>query len=392
VTKSQESEAVKLSDFIDIDDKHREAYLCSKGSVLGNQKLPINFRTIDNGIVQFSASGIFTKSQIINAFSSTLKVKKIYVVDLVKEYHGFIDYVQDAIPFTWRSLYNEVNFGVTYPDIELCEEEVIEKIREKLRNEPIEIISRFSSNEGAVEEVYQKIKINKYESIVTESELLKEEKINYLRLPCTDHSPPPYEAILDLAYFTQNTFDPQTDWVHFHCHGGKGRSTTFSLIFDMFMRFESGNLSQTSFETLIDFHRENGGKDLAMTPIEIWKQDLAEERYNLLGKLYYLLLKIEENGLKDIYSVALKIAFLNQNQQLDHMTFSRIVLDSGPVVQEIIAFDKNIENNLYNLYLNPDILNVEFNSDSSNVLDDCHGSDNSDDSPIYLELEQSIDF
>lgn len=377
---------MQLSDFIYIDDKHREAYLCStryiwNDDILRNEQMPVNFRTINNGMVEFSASGIFTKLQIINTFSK-LKAKKIYIVDLLKEYHGFIDFSENAIPFTWRALNNTVNFGVDYNKIEGSEKDIIYRMVEKLFSGPIEIISSFLSNEGGVKEIYHKVLINKYETIISEKELVNQLNINYIRLPCPDYSPPPYEAILDLAYFTQNTFDRENDWVHFHCHGGRGRSTAFSLIFDMFMRLESGNLSRTSFETLLEFHKENGGKDLAMTPIEIWKQELAEERYNLLGNLYNLLLKIEENGLKDIYSVALKIAFLNENQQLDHMTFSRIVLDSGPIVQEIIASDKNIESKLYDLYLNPDILNVEFNSDSSNVLDDCHGSDNLDDSPI----------
>jgi protein-tyrosine phosphatase len=372
---------MKLSDLITIDKEvHLDADLCSNrhlwdGNGLKNHKLPINFRTINNGIVEFSASGIFTKSQIVNAFSN-VNAKTIYVVDLLKEYHGFIDCSRDAIPFTWRALYNTVNFGVSYQNVEENEKQIIDKMRQKLANKAINIIAGFSSNEGAVEKIYQEVKINKYKSIVSEETLLKGEKINYLRLPCPDHTSPSYKSILDLAYFTQNTFDAQNDYIHFHCHGGKGRSTTFSVIFDMFIRLEHSVLNKISFETLLDFHRESGGKDLATHPTEGWKVELAEERYNILGQLYNLLNRIEKCGLKDIYSVALKIVFLNKHQTLDNISFSRIILDAGPIVQERIASDKAIEAALYDLYCNPDILNEGYyNYESSNVLDDCQGID-----------------
>ena len=65
---------ILLSDILTLDDKHQEAYLCST-QYLWNKKslkdeaksgLPIKFRVIQNNINQFSASGIFTKSQLKN--------------------------------------------------------------------------------------------------------------------------------------------------------------------------------------------------------------------------------------------------------------------------------------------------------------------------------------
>jgi hypothetical protein len=230
-------------------------------------------------------------------------------------------------------------------------------MRQKFHDEPIKIISLFSSNEGAVDAIQQIIKINKFKSILSEKQLLKNEDINYLRLPSKDYSALNHEVIIDFAKFTQNQFNPKTDWIHIHCHGGMGRSTSLSLLFDMFMRLENSILSNTSFSDLIKFHSDNGGKNLSETPHYAWKQELAIERYSVLNKIYNLLLNIDKYGLKDIYSTAMKVFFLHQSNELHNTTFTSIILDAGDIVQNKLCSDTNLENKLYSLYLNPDILN-----------------------------------
>src|SRR5262249_8189956 len=55
--------------------------------------------------------------------------------------------------------------------------------------------------------------------------------VSYHRLPVTDHCPP-FEMLEPfITLFTQ--IDPAKDWVHFHCHGGDGRTTTFLALYDM---------------------------------------------------------------------------------------------------------------------------------------------------------------
>jgi len=55
--------------------------------------------------------------------------------------------------------------------------------------------------------------------------------VSYHRLPVADHCPPftVQVAFLDLL----KQIDLGKDWVHFHCHGGDGRTTTFLALFDM---------------------------------------------------------------------------------------------------------------------------------------------------------------
>lgn len=377
---NKEQEIIKLSDIIDIDGRHIDGNLCStkhiwnKNGLKDEAKigLPINFRVIENDINSFSASGIFTKLQLKNAAKHIKdtypQVEKIHIIDLMKEYHGFIDYGQNAIPFSFRAPHNTVNFGVVYKDVERCEDNIFNKMREKFSDKSIDLISLFSSNQGAVDNIYQTVKLHKYKSILTEHDLTRGENMVYHRLPSIDHSPPSYSGIIDLAKFTQNEFDTKSDWIHIHCHGGKGRSTSFSILFDMFMRLENSTLDSISFTDLLKFHIDSGGINISATPNESWKQDLAVERYHVLNKIYNLLLAVDKYGLKDVYSVALNIFFLHKTNEIDNTTFSSIIRDSGENVQNIVCSDRGLEAKLYSLYLNPDVLEINhcelFNSDS----------------------------
>jgi hypothetical protein len=55
--------------------------------------------------------------------------------------------------------------------------------------------------------------------------------VSYLRLPVTDHCAPESDAVSVFLEMLGNV-DAAT-WVHFHCHGGDGRTTTFLTMYDM---------------------------------------------------------------------------------------------------------------------------------------------------------------
>lgn len=69
----------------------------------------------------------------------------------------------------------------------------------------------------------------------TEAQLLAAigmgEKLKYVRVPVTDHCAPDWDS---LKIFFDALHDmPAPAWVHFHCHGGDGRTTSFMAIYDM---------------------------------------------------------------------------------------------------------------------------------------------------------------
>jgi len=55
--------------------------------------------------------------------------------------------------------------------------------------------------------------------------------ISYLRLHVTDHCAPEDDAMRTFLQTLGNV--AATTWVHFHCHGGDGRTTTFLTTYDM---------------------------------------------------------------------------------------------------------------------------------------------------------------
>lgn len=55
--------------------------------------------------------------------------------------------------------------------------------------------------------------------------------VKYVRIPVTDHCAPSSAAINVFRALAGEV--TSNDWVHFHCHGGDGRTTTFLAMYDM---------------------------------------------------------------------------------------------------------------------------------------------------------------
>jgi hypothetical protein len=53
----------------------------------------------------------------------------------------------------------------------------------------------------------------------------------YVRLPVTDHCKPGGDVLLQFIKLCDSL--SSGDWLHCHCHGGDGRTTTFLALFDM---------------------------------------------------------------------------------------------------------------------------------------------------------------
>ncbi len=165
-----------------------------------------------------------------------------------------------------------------------------------------------------------------------------------------DHQSPSYEVLISFASFIQNEFNPETDWLHIHCNGGKGRSTSFSLFFDMLMRLQKGSLDTITFPELLQIHKDSGGKDLNIQKIDDWKQEYIVQRYSVLKSLYKNLIKIQDYGLKDVFSTALTIILLKEQGNLEKQSFESIVKNSGQVVTKKIDGDLDLHLKLLKFY------------------------------------------
>jgi hypothetical protein len=62
--------------------------------------------------------------------------------------------------------------------------------------------------------------------------------VEHVRIPVTDHCAPSDAALAALGTLWKKVGG--NDWVHFHCHGGDGRTTTFLALYDMLCWKKSG--------------------------------------------------------------------------------------------------------------------------------------------------------
>ena len=121
----------------------------------------------------------------------------------------------------------------------------------------------------------------------------------YHRFPTPDHCPP-FEMLQPFVDLFRQ-IDPNRDRVHFHCHGGDGRTSTFLALYDMAYWFT--NWKTDRFPTLDGFaNRQCNLFDYSLNPAHDcegkkvtpdWKYKLAEIRWFVLGFMRWYIL----NGL-----------------------------------------------------------------------------------------------
>ena len=104
--------------------------------------------------------------------------------------------------------------------------------------------------------------------------------MKYLRLPITDHIEPP-EGWMS-RFLGEMSRIPKGDWIHVHCRGGVGRTTTVMTMIDMYR-----NRHFYTFEEYLDRQVENGGKDLRALPDKThWKYNHHVKRLEYIRQFY----------------------------------------------------------------------------------------------------------
>lgn len=81
-------------------------------------------------------------------------------------------------------------------------------------------------------------------SAASEEELARRNNIRYFRLTVPDHMRPSDEDVDRFIAFVRGLH--KADWLHFHCHAGMGRTTTFLVMYDMLL-----NADRVSLEDIV---------------------------------------------------------------------------------------------------------------------------------------------
>ncbi|OGT45395.1 MAG: hypothetical protein A3E83_00195 [Gammaproteobacteria bacterium RIFCSPHIGHO2_12_FULL_41_20] len=169
-----------------------------------------------------------------NVFYSTRhKIKRIAVVDLRGESHGYLN--QDAITLAIK--HDWVNRDKTHVQALQAEHTWLQSLR---KHAVIAVLTdeQFDTGDFADSKFITQM------SVQSEADVVKKLAMGYLRLTVTDHMAPNVAETDRFVDFVKTL--PSDTWVHFHCRGGKGRTATFMIMFDMLH-----NADKVSFNDII---------------------------------------------------------------------------------------------------------------------------------------------
>lgn len=213
-----------------------------------------------------SASGQFSENELKMMMEKISQdPSQVIIVDLRQESHGFMN----GMAVSWRTQNGWSNLGKTLNEIERDQASRLQQ----------------AIQQGCVLINYTKTQERDFvatiNSINVEPEIVQSAGAHYFHLPITDYLKP-NDADIDLFLdFIKNI--PKRSWLHFHCCAGKGRSSTFFVIYDMLH-----NAKKVSLSDIFARHALIGGKDFEadFDPKKAWKHEFALERLIFLKKFY----------------------------------------------------------------------------------------------------------
>lgn len=228
-----------------------------------------------------SASGQFNGPSFVKTFKK-IPNSQIVVLDLRLESHGFAD----NMAISWYGKKNAINQGLTLEQITEKERVLLASLNQNQDLNYHEITKKIS---GIILEVEPKQ--TDYKTLQTEKDMLASLGVGYKRLPVLDRNAPD-DAILDeFVSFVNNL--PEDTWLHMHCRGGKGRATTFMVLYDVIK-----NAKHVSLDTIFERQAFFGPKDLRTfpsSPEKLWKRPMSIERLNKI-KLFYQYRQSDDYG------------------------------------------------------------------------------------------------
>ena len=191
---------------------------------------------------------------------------KIFMIDLRQESHGFAN----SLPVSWYAKHNAANANKNTYEVMADEIERLENLRgtettfEPLGNadtkafKPITIIPRV---------------------VETEQDVSEKVGFVYKRFAAADMQFPAPEIVDDFIIFVANL--PENSWLHFHCHAGHGRTTTFLVMYDIMKN------PDLSLEEICKRQYLLGGSNLLLEPEgNDWNSSMARDRAKKI-RLFY---------------------------------------------------------------------------------------------------------
>ncbi|MGH2575662.1 MAG: fused DSP-PTPase phosphatase/NAD kinase-like protein [Ignavibacteria bacterium] len=266
-----------------------------------NNPLPQNFRTCTDSLkssdvipditglssLRVSGSAQFWEKNL-SVMKDVIGAQNITIVDLRQESHGFVN----GMPVSWYGKYDWANLGMTGDEVILDERQRLDSL---LRKGSITISEKTQKNKSTGEITGKKYLIVEVETVSEERETAEKYGFSYFRIAVTDHRSPGLKDVNRFVEFVRGL--PEDAWLHFHCHAGDGRTTTFMAMYDM-MR----NAKKAELKDILQRQYLLGGIDLSKDDdFPEYDRQYAIERTEFLGK-FYLYCKSNSDNYKTGYS------------------------------------------------------------------------------------------
>lgn len=221
--------------------------------------------------LQAAASAQFSERTLKNAIKQLPGA--IWMVDLRRESHIFFN----GLPVSWYAQRNATNLQLTAEQVLTME---LTWLSELQLGQSLIVQDIIKKNAGVIlESKPVEVIISQLES---EKQLTQRLGIGYSRFLVQDHHRPDDETVDQFIELVKN-LKPNT-WLYFHCRAGKGRSTTFMVLYDILK-----NAKTVSLDDILLRQKRLGGSyfgHLSVKPESAWKLEPAKERKAFIEQFY----------------------------------------------------------------------------------------------------------
>jgi protein tyrosine phosphatase len=224
--------------------------------------------------VPMSGSAQFSINQLPNMKKHM--GQNVMIIDLRRESKAFLN----QMPVTWYGKQNAGNLNLNSEEVLSKEAQLIQHLRQQKKVKLYRIDNPASDTQQGII-FHAEVTSIPVHQVATEKQLIETSHLGYKRFFVSDHRAPTDQTVDEFIQFTQS-LKPST-WLHFHCRGGRGRTSTFMLMYAI-MRIDekvtldelNNSLSKDSMNLLVSSHTQR----------DLWKDKYTQERIQFIQLFY----------------------------------------------------------------------------------------------------------